>query len=125
MGSTGQKCLLEALEAVCNVDVDSVDPRVAKALPFKAHNRNLPPVAFLWLSELTFYSETSNQVICANTMLLPEYKGLLTDKVKQFAQQGWEEVFNRVVSDIVPAYEERGPLTYMRVIDGPALRRQH
>lgn len=33
------KTLLEAIEAICDVDVDAVDPKVATALPFKAHNR--------------------------------------------------------------------------------------
>ncbi|KAM6524453.1 hypothetical protein FSOLCH5_005055 [Fusarium solani] len=79
MGSIGNKSLLEALEGICNVDVDSVDPRVATALPFKAHN------------------QTSNQVICANAMVLPEYQELLSEKVKQFGNQGWEEAFNRVM----------------------------
>ena len=37
----GQKTVLDALESVCNVDVDSVDPRIATALPFKPHNRML------------------------------------------------------------------------------------
>lgn len=31
-------------------------------------------------------------------MLLPEYREILEAKVKQFGSQGWEEVFNRVVS---------------------------
>ncbi|KAJ5379860.1 uncharacterized protein N7496_002288 [Penicillium cataractarum] len=71
--------LLEALEAVCNVDVDSVDPVVAKALPFKAHN------------------QTSNQVICSDTMVRPENHAMMAEMVKRFGDQGWEEVFNRVM----------------------------
>lgn len=40
MGSyTESRSLLEALEGICNIDVDSVDPSVAKSLPFKPHNR--------------------------------------------------------------------------------------
>ncbi|KAJ5724717.1 hypothetical protein N7493_006445 [Penicillium malachiteum] len=37
----GQKTLLDALESICHVDVDSVDPRIATALPFKPHNHNI------------------------------------------------------------------------------------
>ncbi|ETS78611.1 hypothetical protein PFICI_10673 [Pestalotiopsis fici W106-1] len=78
MGSK-TKTLLEALEDICNVDVDAVDPRVSTAMPFKPHN------------------QTSNQVICANTMVLPEYREMLVAKTKEFGDQGWEEVFTRVM----------------------------
>lgn len=33
------RTLLEAIEDIVNVDVDAVDPAVAKAIPFKPHNR--------------------------------------------------------------------------------------
>lgn len=79
MGSATPQNLVEVLESICNVDVDAVDPRVATALPFKPHN------------------QTSNQVICCDTMLLPEYRGMFLSKVKEYGSQGWEEVFNRVV----------------------------
>ncbi|KAJ5633621.1 hypothetical protein N7528_001463 [Penicillium herquei] len=75
----GQKTVLDALESVCNVDVDSVDPRIATALPFKPHN------------------QTSNQVICSDTMLLPEYHPMMLEKVRQFGSQGWDETFNQVM----------------------------
>lgn len=44
MGSAGPTTLLEAIEAVCNVDVDAVDPRVSTAMPFKPHNRTSQPL---------------------------------------------------------------------------------
>ncbi|CAG9994406.1 unnamed protein product [Clonostachys byssicola] len=73
------KTLVEALELICNVDVDAVDPKVAKGLPFKPHN------------------QTSNQVIMSNTMCEPEFHDMLVDKVKNYGDKGWEEVFNRVM----------------------------
>lgn len=41
MGSAdmNSRSLLEALEDICNVDVDAIDPKVSTSLPFKAHNR--------------------------------------------------------------------------------------
>ncbi|KAJ4202708.1 hypothetical protein NW759_015358 [Fusarium solani] len=108
MGSIGNKSLLEALEGICNVDVDSVDPRVATALPFKAHN------------------QTSNQVICANAMVLPEYQELLSEKVKQFGNQGWEEAFNRVVSGRERSQSVLSTISLILYpIDGPVLCRQY
>ncbi|KAL3489937.1 aldolase [Aspergillus germanicus] len=71
MGS--QRSLLQALEDICNVDVDAVDPKVSTALPFKAHN------------------QTSNQVICCDTMLKPEYREMFLEKVKNYGSEGWEE----------------------------------
>ncbi|KAL4791482.1 aldolase [Aspergillus venezuelensis] len=71
MGS--QRSLLQALEDICNVDVDAVDPNVSTALPFKAHN------------------QTSNQVICCDTILQPEYRDMYLSKVKEYGSQGWEE----------------------------------
>ncbi|KAJ5717560.1 hypothetical protein N7488_003206 [Penicillium malachiteum] len=77
------KSLLEAVEAICNVDVDAVDPAVAQAMPFKPHN------------------QTSNQVICSDTMVRPENHDLLLSMVKKYGSQGWEEVFNRVLFQMV------------------------
>jgi hypothetical protein len=37
----GSRSVLEALEDICNVDVDAIDPKVSTSLPFKAHNRML------------------------------------------------------------------------------------
>ncbi|KAL2838631.1 aldolase [Aspergillus pseudoustus] len=71
MGS--QRSLLQVLEDICNVDVDAVDPKVSTALPFKAHN------------------QTSNQVICCDTMLKPEYRDMFLEKVKKYGSEGWEE----------------------------------
>lgn len=47
MAPNGAKFLsvLKALENICNVDVDAIDPRVSTAMPFKPHNRELEPVA--------------------------------------------------------------------------------
>lgn len=49
------------------------------------------------LTRTSFLAETSNQVICANTLILPEYHDMLADKVKNYGKQGWEEVFNRAM----------------------------
>ncbi|KAJ5701720.1 hypothetical protein N7488_009268 [Penicillium malachiteum] len=82
----GQKTVLDVLESVCNVDVDSVDPRIATALPFKPHNPML-------IGNL----DTSNQVICSDTMLLAEYRPMMLEKVQQFGSQGWDETFNQIM----------------------------
>ncbi|PYI04702.1 aldolase [Aspergillus sclerotiicarbonarius CBS 121057] len=90
------RSLLEAIEAVCNVDVDAVDPAVAKAMPFKPHN------------------QTSNQVICSDMMVQPKYQDLLTSMVRKYGEQGWEEmvqfcannlenVTNRVLVQVSPS----------------------
>lgn len=34
----GSRSVLEALEDICNVDVDAIDPAVSTAMPFKPHN---------------------------------------------------------------------------------------
>jgi hypothetical protein len=65
--------LVEALEQICDVDVDAVDPEMAKGLPFKPHNRSLSFHGYFVFSgakwNLTRTGlETSNQVIIANTM---------------------------------------------------------
>jgi hypothetical protein len=41
MATSGGKVmsLLEALEGICDVDVDAIDPKVSTSMPFKAHNR--------------------------------------------------------------------------------------
>lgn len=102
MGSYDEpKSLLEALEAVCNIDVDSVDPDVARALPFKAHNRKFTGKSKLQTKFLTMFEETSNQVICCDTMLAPKNRELFLNNVQKYGNQGWEEVFNRVVSRIL------------------------
>ncbi|KAI8235341.1 Transaldolase [Colletotrichum sp. SAR 10_99] len=78
MANEKRTSLLEALERVCNVDVDAIDPKDSTKMPFQPHN------------------QTSNQVICCNTMLQPEYRDIFLENVKKYGSQGWEEVFNRV-----------------------------
>lgn len=52
-----QRSVLVALEDICNVDVDAVDPKVSTAMPFKPHNRmnalkiTLQNIADIGLSE--------------------------------------------------------------------------
>lgn len=38
--SSYQRSLLHKLEEGFNIDVDSIDPSAAKAMPFKPHNRD-------------------------------------------------------------------------------------
>ncbi|EIW68111.1 hypothetical protein TREMEDRAFT_33000 [Tremella mesenterica DSM 1558] len=64
---------LDRLSELVNIDVDSVDPRVAKALPFKAFN------------------QTSNQAVFY-TALCDEYnKEDYEWAVKEFGKEGWAE----------------------------------
>ncbi|KAF4907634.1 Transaldolase [Colletotrichum viniferum] len=65
MSNEKRTSLLEALSRVCNVDVDAIDPKVSTKMPFKPHN------------------QTSNQVICCNTMLEPEYRDIFLGDVKK------------------------------------------
>ena len=72
--------LVEILETQLNVDVDSMDPNVAKALPFKAHNM------------------TSNQLVVNEQMQVPENRELFLGAVRDYGHKGWEAVLDRIVS---------------------------
>lgn len=47
MATNKSQSVLEALENICNVDVDAINPRVSTAMPFKPHNRALAPLAMV------------------------------------------------------------------------------
>jgi transaldolase len=72
--------LIEILETQLNVDVDSMDPNVAKSLPFTPHNM------------------TSNQFVVLEQMQAPENRELLLGAVKEYGDKGWEAVLDRIVS---------------------------
>ena len=64
-----------------NVDVDSMDPTFAKSLPFKPHN------------------QTSNQLLVNEQMSVPENKEMFLQAVKEYKDQGWSAVLDRIVTD--------------------------
>lgn len=69
-----------------NVDVDSMDPTFARSLPFKPHD------------------QTSNQLLVNEQMSIPENKELFLNAVKEYKDQGWEAVLDRIVGgSISPA----------------------
>ncbi|KAJ6594359.1 hypothetical protein B0H19DRAFT_1366239 [Mycena capillaripes] len=70
--------LIEILETQLNVDVDSMDPNVAKSLPFTPHNM------------------TSNQFVVLEQMQAPENRELFLNAVKEYGGKGWEAVLDRV-----------------------------
>lgn len=70
---------IEQLEIALNVDVDSMEPRVAKGLPFKPHNM------------------TSNQLLVNEQMNVPENREMFLTAVKEYGDQGWEAVYDRIV----------------------------
>ncbi|KAJ7879130.1 hypothetical protein B0H13DRAFT_2051625 [Mycena leptocephala] len=70
--------LIEILETQLNVDVDSMDPNVAKSLPFTPHNM------------------TSNQFVVLEQMQAPENRELLLGAVKEYGDKGWEAVLDRI-----------------------------
>ncbi|KAJ6631155.1 hypothetical protein B0H10DRAFT_2159954 [Mycena sp. CBHHK59/15] len=70
--------LIEVLETQLNVDVDSMDPNVAKSLPFIPHNM------------------TSNQLVVNEQMQVPENRELFLNAVKEYGDKGWEAVLDRV-----------------------------
>jgi transaldolase len=72
--------LIEILETQLNVDVDSMDPNVAKNLPFIPHNM------------------TSNQFVVNEQMQAPENRELFLNAVKEYGDKGWEAVLDRIVS---------------------------
>lgn len=67
-----------------NVDVDSMDPTFAKSLPFKPHN------------------QTSNQLLVNEQMSVPENKEMFLQAVKEYKDQGWSAVLDRIVSVTSP-----------------------
>jgi transaldolase len=76
--------LIEQLESQLNVDVDSMEPSVAKGLPFKPHNM------------------TSNQLLVNEQMLVPENREMFLRAVKDYKNQGWEATLDRIVRRILP-----------------------
>ncbi|KAJ7267572.1 hypothetical protein B0H12DRAFT_1097728 [Mycena haematopus] len=70
--------LIEVLETQLNVDVDSMDPNVAKSLPFIPHNM------------------TSNQFVVNEQMQVPENRELFLNAVKEYGDRGWEAVLDRI-----------------------------
>ncbi|KAF8199864.1 hypothetical protein K438DRAFT_1822674 [Mycena galopus ATCC 62051] len=70
--------LIEVLETQLNVDVDSMDPNVAKSLPFTPHNM------------------TSNQWVVNEQMQVPENRELFLAAVKEYGDKGWEAVLDRL-----------------------------
>ncbi|KAJ7282846.1 hypothetical protein C8J57DRAFT_52967 [Mycena rebaudengoi] len=70
--------LIEILETQLNVDVDSMDPNVAKSLPFMPHNM------------------TSNQCVVNEQMQVPENREMFLGAVKEYGHLGWEAVLDRI-----------------------------
>jgi len=70
--------LIEILETQLNVDVDSMDPNVAKSLPFIPHNM------------------TSNQFVVNEQMQVPDNRELFLNAVKEYGDKGWEAVLDRI-----------------------------
>ncbi|KAJ7347085.1 hypothetical protein DFH08DRAFT_870221 [Mycena albidolilacea] len=70
--------LIEILETQLNVDVDSMDPNVAKNLPFIPHNM------------------TSNQFVVNEQMQAQENRELFLNAVKEYGDKGWEAVLDRI-----------------------------
>ncbi|KAJ7187758.1 hypothetical protein C8R46DRAFT_1052477 [Mycena filopes] len=70
--------LIEVLETQLNVDVDDMDPRVSKSLPFVPHNM------------------TSNQYLVNEHIQAPENRAMVIAAVKEYGHDGWEAVFDRI-----------------------------
>ncbi|KAJ7636838.1 hypothetical protein FB45DRAFT_788926 [Roridomyces roridus] len=70
--------LLEVLETQMNVDVDSMDPKVAKSFPIVPHNM------------------TSNQLLVNEQMQVPENREMFLTAVKEYGDKGWEAVLDRI-----------------------------
>jgi hypothetical protein len=51
--SSYQRSLLHKLEEGFNIDVDSIDPSAAKAMPFKPHNRDYSAFVVAVITRLT------------------------------------------------------------------------
>nr|GAT60619.1 predicted protein [Mycena chlorophos] len=79
------KTLLEVLETQLNVDVDTMDPAVAKSLPFKPHDM------------------TSNQFIVLERMQLEENRALVEQAARECAGNGWEAVVDRISAQLCAA----------------------
>ena len=56
-----------------------MDPTFAKSLPFKPHN------------------QTSNQLLVNEQMAVPENREMFLKAVKEYKDQGWEAVLDRIV----------------------------
>ncbi|KAJ7217683.1 hypothetical protein GGX14DRAFT_516868 [Mycena pura] len=70
--------LIELLESQLNVDVDSMDPNVAKRMPFTPHDM------------------TSNQTVVNRQMQVPENRELFLSAVNEYGDKGWEAVLDRI-----------------------------
>ncbi|RSH89672.1 hypothetical protein EHS25_002223 [Saitozyma podzolica] len=68
---------LDRLAQLVNIDVDSVNPDDAKALPFKPFN------------------QTSNQAVMYTAMCDPRNKADYERLVKKYGNKGWQEVWDR------------------------------
>ncbi|KAF7321931.1 hypothetical protein MKEN_00715500 [Mycena kentingensis (nom. inval.)] len=79
------KTLLEVLESQLNVDLDTMDPAVAKALSFKAHDM------------------TSNQFIVFERMQAPENRELVLRVAKECGKEGWEAAADRISAHLCAA----------------------
>jgi transaldolase len=102
VATTTHRSLLEKLEQdYCNIDVDSLDAAVAKAMPFKPHNREWQSSrARQGRSRLTgFIAETSNQVIVLTAMVAPENREDVLAVCREHKDKGWEYIYDRIVSD--------------------------
>ncbi|KAH8748899.1 hypothetical protein F5883DRAFT_633662 [Diaporthe sp. PMI_573] len=99
--------LLEALEAICNVNVDDVNPKTARSLPFKPHNRmnRSSTTSGQLVSDhlLIDITETSNQVICCDFMLRPENRESFIEKMVQFCADNLQNITGRVLVQVSPA----------------------
>jgi len=71
-------CIQRNSLSTVNVDVDSMDPTFARSLPFKPHD------------------QTSNQLLVNEQMSIPENKELFLNAVKEYKDQGWEAVLDRI-----------------------------
>ncbi|RSH89675.1 hypothetical protein EHS25_002226 [Saitozyma podzolica] len=81
VATTTHRSLLEKLEQdYCNIDVDSLDAAVAKAMPFKPHN------------------QTSNQVIVLTAMVAPENRGDVLAVCREHKDKGWEYIYDRIAA---------------------------
>ncbi|KAJ6573382.1 hypothetical protein DFH09DRAFT_915935 [Mycena vulgaris] len=70
--------LIQVLETQLNINVDSMDPNVAKSLPFVPHNM------------------TSNQLVVKEQMQVPENREMFLGAVKEYGEQGWEAILDRI-----------------------------
>ncbi|KZO90875.1 aldolase [Calocera viscosa TUFC12733] len=87
------RTLYHKLEELTNIDVDTADADVAKAMPLKPHN------------------QTSNQRIILHAMIHPDNKDIFESTVREHADKGWEYIFDligvRCVARNLPNVQDR------------------